>query len=916
MANVMITEQGLDFVMNAHDDGALISIAYFVPVYDNRIDGNVRSSGLTSAFAEIADESLTDPIGEIIWNVSGTPYNISESDSFLISAGTIVGNDVTNTFQDDSEPINLYNGIPLSNHVSGTDLEKTTAGNLTNWTMTGLTRVTGNNSMPTSTSIDYFPVVDYYPIYDSAEEGRLRGTFKCLISKDVGRFKFNKIALYAIQYVNGVPNSNIEFFGEAYLNEPIVKAGLSQDGFDNIILDLQIDLHSVSSTWDEVFFSSSADYWSHSPGGLYFPNKVGIGQYDNNVYEMESALHVRRTRDTSGAIDLTIPQLRLDHDNNHWVSFEVSSTAWDIPHGSQGSDLLLTGPTLFSTDSVALLPKLDMTWNLGTSASHFRSAWIKETLPLKIPLNVEHDYGTAVSINNGKILLGSPNGLLEWPTRSEYAIRVLDASISITSGADLYGSFKGGDLIRNADELLIYTTFCTYAYPYTEYKASDIVIVAGVNEQGTYTSINGQTGLTHKNLLHEFVTDLDFVTNTSNEAKLLFAGRGGLKLTAPIEISTKRNSYLYNQVTYNHYNAMIMTREPYFFIGAGLSEEILCTNWDTINRYITNATWDFCALLTTTESKLFLVAKNIITTGDIIPKLDNLDDIGTDALKYKKIYGHSMDFDWGATQISTLSTGSIYSYLMGFYFSSYIYTSSQKTAIISLLPGSSVYDKYYTNGIFSTISNIGNSSQRITNGYFDLVDTTNIQVNTLTTPNLQTQVGNITTSLGSWSTLTNIISTNIVSIDPAYYPTIQSQYCIMGKTLLLNLKLTGSLPARTVGYHENLFQIKNCFGKNINVNNLGSITTSIVDLSSVINSLQIKGSSNGSINATYLPGGQNFIVWYQSQLNNLYYYKLFTVHYDGVLDMLSFYAHPKALPTDRAISGSIYPTEMLLTFSI
>ena len=79
MSNVVITSAGLDYVLSAsNNDNINIKVGYFVPVYDYRIDGNIQNPTTTSAFSAIADYTLTEPVGEILWNVSSTNYSQSD----------------------------------------------------------------------------------------------------------------------------------------------------------------------------------------------------------------------------------------------------------------------------------------------------------------------------------------------------------------------------------------------------------------------------------------------------------------------------------------------------------------------------------------------------------------------------------------------------------------------------------------------------------------------------------------------------------------------------------------------------------------------------------------------------------------------------------------------------------------------
>jgi len=214
-------------------------------------------------------------------------------------------------------PINLYNGVALSNYFSGT--EAVYDGGV--WNVTGLTNVIGDNSIPAD-SIGgrdrFFAVTDYYPV--SADNEPLKGSWKCRLSKNIGNVKFNKIGLYAVQIDgNGDEVGSPILFAESALSSPITKTNFGADGFDDIVLDVQIQMASVQADFNDVFYSTSGDYWGRTVGGLTYPEKIGVGIFNDGLEEPKAMIDSKST---------TEPQQALTYDNNNYVTNRVKVDAF------------------------------------------------------------------------------------------------------------------------------------------------------------------------------------------------------------------------------------------------------------------------------------------------------------------------------------------------------------------------------------------------------------------------------------------------------------------------------------------------------------------------------------------------------------------------------------------------------------
>ncbi len=316
----IVTSAGLNFVTSAHDSGPLIAIKYFLPVYDYRIDPQIHNGSDTVTMDLSASVSATDtsPFGEQIYNDDTGTYSLTTTDDFVLSAGGESLDDsgnpwiLTNSVMSKEQKVNLANGIPLSNYISGTEVNSSATSNA--WTIYSGARVVGSNSAPVATTAKYFEVVDYYPVLNA---NVIKGSFKCRLNKAIGTVKFNKLGLYVVQVdSNGNDISDPALFAEAVLSSPIIKESYGTSGFEDIVMDIQIQIGSITTNFSDVFFATSADYWNRSPGGVYYPENVGIGMFQDDVQAIQAKCQIR-----TSATD----QLRLDYDASTSGAFNVTS---------------------------------------------------------------------------------------------------------------------------------------------------------------------------------------------------------------------------------------------------------------------------------------------------------------------------------------------------------------------------------------------------------------------------------------------------------------------------------------------------------------------------------------------------------------------------------------------------------------
>ena len=174
MSNVLVTDKGMDFVTSAHDRGIYIDVRYFVPVYDDRIDGNIRDSINLSSFSQIADPDVTTStvVGEVLWKRSDL-YTIDISNKYIISATDYSVNDsnMNGTYQKCTSPTNLYNGQPISDQISASSSRFLGSNGSYNVTATNGAVVTGlGNNVTAVNNSTAWTTNGYHAAYDTSAE--------------------------------------------------------------------------------------------------------------------------------------------------------------------------------------------------------------------------------------------------------------------------------------------------------------------------------------------------------------------------------------------------------------------------------------------------------------------------------------------------------------------------------------------------------------------------------------------------------------------------------------------------------------------------------------------------------------------------------------------------------------------------
>jgi len=599
MPNTVVTSAGLDYITCASDVGTLIAIKYFVPVYDYRYDPEVITSGAYSAVSDEV-EGLSAPVGEIIWNTSADDGYALLQNAILSAGDPPVGDLVTNHPWNNwpGEGVNTYNGVPLSDSYVGDSISMSGANN---FVVENIQSSAGNNDPYTATNDKFFPVTDYYPVTSG---GNIRGSWKCRLGKTIGKCKFNKVALYVTAFINGVQTSDPPvFFAEASIDSPIVKTDLAQQGYDDVVMDVQIDIQSVTSAFDSVFFSTSGDYWSRSPdGSLYYPEKIGVGSFEGGLENPQATAHLRRTRSTSG-----IPQVRIDEDYDYYATIDVSDYAFaankltfldiNLENANSGTSAL--------KNLGAIRPDIDAYYYLGydigatTPTRRWRGAYFSHTI------NVGDGDGAS-----NRVLISSASG------------------VTLYNGTDNNLNFVGGDLYRDETELLTYTRSSSTS-------GKDVWAIAGVDETGTW----------YDNISHNEI--LSAATGTSPTAATY---KGRFNKYASLNMLARNGANVYGYInvdsrgtpdvgTTQFDQGLVMSNQNALVLIGGLSGNIGTTLIvDKINNGLPNVFDPYLK----TDARLDLISRTIYTYGNIIPWSTSAHDIGSQSRVYNNIYANSI----------------------------------------------------------------------------------------------------------------------------------------------------------------------------------------------------------------------------------------------------------------------------------
>lgn len=643
MSNTAITEVGLNYVTSAHSQGIFMGIKYFVPVYDYRIDPTLRNdlqsvSAISAVVEETQAPGITEPFGESIYNYGTSAYKLSDSTTleYVLSGfgetssttSVITGSKQTNG----PVAVNLSasTDLPLGSYYRGDSVELTNTAAGT-WTFSPeWSAVNGvNPSVVASDRTKLFPVIDYHPVREDGETV-LKGNFTCRIAQNAGTFKFNKIALYAVQYDNGVETSGAPgFFGEAYITSPIERTDLG-DGYSEVSIDVQIQLSAGGAgTWESVFYGSSADYWAKVPRGLHSSEKISIGTFQAANDEPLATIQAGQPISAgSGTIYERIPQLRLDYP--HTTPANRKNATLEI--NSDGNILLSA-----TENDVNLLPvvtdarfgNLTYPWKriVLSGGGETSAATVKDAVDDMIIKTNEQivDYG-------------------EYLKMYRHMIQVYDSDtgehgMTATQANTLYGY----DLVRNYNDLVV------------QARKENIYVLAGAQNNAAPGNDQSLRHNFSRNDVQAYEYDgTSALASTDNWLwnECYIVARNGIKHYGFTETNFVPRQYGNGFEDYTIESGVYSTRRKYLTTVAGFqkrdSDSDLYHSYENFLYSVafkqdnddtdTASNYDpFGDGYINTGSRLFLAAGRIITFGHVKPGYDEYWELGLAGKKWKDI---------------------------------------------------------------------------------------------------------------------------------------------------------------------------------------------------------------------------------------------------------------------------------------
>ena len=144
------------------------------------------------------------PEGEIIWNSTDALYDLSPTTNYLASANathpTITDDEnITNFLHTDAYNVNMYNSSALGEYYTAP--ASSAAGNINlTWSMPSAAAAVQSDYGPadiTNPGIEYlFKQTIFSPVVN---DDNSMSSYKCTIKDSLGKYKFNKLALYAVK---------------------------------------------------------------------------------------------------------------------------------------------------------------------------------------------------------------------------------------------------------------------------------------------------------------------------------------------------------------------------------------------------------------------------------------------------------------------------------------------------------------------------------------------------------------------------------------------------------------------------------------------------------------------------------------------------------------------------------------------
>ena len=657
MPNTTVFRCGLNMATSAADTGPLIAITHWVPLYIESIDPLCHDINLpvTPLSALINPSADTVPPGEIIWNINGNGYALSDNNDTFITSGAATTSSppnpsnvtatISNPIQSVKSQINTLNGVPLTNAYHGINAAFTPGPNY--WTVSGCTISAGNNAPTLPATSKYFQVIDYFPV-SADTQTQIRGQVKCRLAKDIGYVKFNAIALY-VEPMGYTSATEPTLFSITQLKTPVVKTGLNNNsGFSDITIDVQLGLQSISANYSDIFYSTSGDYWSRVPDGIYYPEKVGVGSFIDTILSPQASIHARRTR-AMVSLGLTdAPVFRADFDDTHSTQIDINDDG--ITHQTFSADTSTFGLE-YDPSSLAIYPDdSSPTVRFGSSTNRFSQMFLKQG-----GIDIQDDYSGGYAQTYFNAGAGGHINYTDNMRMSFNPLIVTDAQVSAIAYID------GAD-IRRTDEPINFYTLKGSTDPELNI-ISDIDPNAATNGNNIWGTVSsplptGQYGVTHKNILWQ-IANAPAPHWTNADAIIRMFGRGEIDLNGPVgldalTLKTSTNTYDFG---------MLFSRRTNVLIAAGvLPATNLAAFLGTVDTGLTslvggasNASQWASILAQVTTAPEFVMLGGLYHAGSISPVTDANYNLGSggiqnnvgptharDQIRYKKLFVQSI----------------------------------------------------------------------------------------------------------------------------------------------------------------------------------------------------------------------------------------------------------------------------------
>jgi hypothetical protein len=300
---VLITSGGLQSINDASPDGIMIDVAYYVPVYDYRIDPNVSpvTTASPSDITTVASAGDMYPQGEIFWKSDLVTNTLSLlTEKYIISASGVTLSDpntILNPVQKSSTQITLGNTFPRAIYWKTADVDAYYDLNSDSWISDSVWIQQGSLDGTWGPGGDYagqiipadlanpglsfiYPGVSYNSVITTGTDRS--ANFRVVVTSPNGTIKFNKLGLYAVKKIGSGQLVGSPFlFAEVIIPEPqIVGNDVASGKMGELVIDFQLDTKTVTSAFDNLIYSTSGDYWERvsNEEGTY-----GLA-YDGSVY--------------------------------------------------------------------------------------------------------------------------------------------------------------------------------------------------------------------------------------------------------------------------------------------------------------------------------------------------------------------------------------------------------------------------------------------------------------------------------------------------------------------------------------------------------------------------------------------------------------------------------------------------------